>query len=74
MANLSLSYNLGNVGSLTNTMLFVTGQNLFLITKFTGFDPEVNVDKNIGGVPSFGIEYLPYPASRNFQFGVRFGL
>ncbi|TAD86777.1 MAG: SusC/RagA family TonB-linked outer membrane protein [Bacteroidetes bacterium] len=74
MANLSLSYNLGNVGSLNNTMLFVTGQNLFVITKFTGFDPEVNVDKNIGGVPSFGIEYLPFPAARNFQFGIRFGL
>lgn len=75
MANLSLSYNIGGIGnSVRNAMIFVTAQNLFVITKFTGFDPEVNVDKNISGVPSFGIEYLPYPASRSFQFGVRFGL
>lgn len=75
LANLSFSYNLGNLGKdIKNARVFVTGQNLFVITDFTGFDPEVNVDKNIGGVPSFGIEYLPYPAARTFQAGFRFGL
>lgn len=75
MANVSLSYNLGNIGKETkNANVFLTAQNLFVITKFSGFDPEVNTDKNIGGVPSFGIEYLPYPAARTIQAGFRFGL
>ncbi len=75
MANVSLSYNLGNIGKeIKNANVFLTAQNLFVITKFTGFDPEVNTDKNIGGVPSFGIEYLPYPAARTIQAGFLFGL
>jgi iron complex outermembrane receptor protein len=53
-----------------NLRLSLTGQNLFVITKFTGFDPEVNVDKNIDGVPSYGIEYTPYPSARTFTFGL----
>lgn len=75
LSNVSLSYNVGNVGKvIRNASVFVTGQNLAVFTKFKGFDPEVNVDKNIGGVPSFGIEYIPYPSARSFQLGVRFGL
>lgn len=75
LSNVNLSYNLGNLGkNIRNASIFVTGQNLFIITKFTGFDPEVNVDKNIGGVPSFGIEYIPYPSARTIQLGVRASL
>jgi iron complex outermembrane receptor protein len=53
-----------------NARLSVTGQNLFLITKYTGFDPEVNTNKAVNGVPSFGIDYVPYPNSRTFTFGL----
>lgn len=86
MANATLSYNLGNIGKLIKgANIYVTGQNLFVLTKFTGFDPEVNVDKtnagtsNTGpytgnGVPSVGIEYTPYPSARTFTFGVNFSL
>lgn len=75
MANVSLSYKVGNWGKvLKNVNVFLSAQNLFVITKYTGFDPEVNTDKNIGGVPSLGIEYIPYPSSRSFLFGFNFGL
>ena len=75
MSNLSLSYSLGNVGkAFKNANLFVTGQNLFVITKFTGFDPEVNVDKNANFAPSLGFEYQPYPSARTFTLGVNFSL
>ncbi|WP_319590799.1 TonB-dependent receptor [uncultured Draconibacterium sp.] len=50
--------------------LSLTGQNLFLITDYSGFDPEVNVNKAVDGVPSFGIDYVPYPNSRTFTFGL----
>ncbi len=75
LSNVTVKYNIGNIGNvIKNANVFVTGQNLALFTSFKGFDPEVNVDKNIGGVPSFGIEYIPYPTARSFQLGIQFGL
>ncbi|MBY0482097.1 MAG: SusC/RagA family TonB-linked outer membrane protein [Chitinophagaceae bacterium] len=74
LANLSASYNVGNVGVIKNLRLFLTASNLFIITKYSGFDPEVNTDKNIGGVPSLGIEYTPYPSAKSFNFGLNFSL
>ena len=75
LANATFNYSIGSVGKvLRGANVFVTGQNLFVITKFKGFDPEVNVDKNINGVPSFGIEYTPYPSARTFIFGFNFSL
>ncbi len=74
MTNATLSYNFGSVGkSIKGLSLYVTGQNLFVITKYSGFDPEVNTDHNINGVPSTGIEYIPYPSARTITFGINAG-
>jgi iron complex outermembrane receptor protein len=48
--------------------------NLFVLTKFSGFDPEVNIDKNNGGYPSRSIEYIPYPTPRTITFGLNLAL
>lgn len=75
LANLSLSYKLGDIGkTFKNMNISLTGQNLFIITKYTGFDPEVNTDGSHNGIPSLGIEYLPYPPARNILLGVNFSL
>jgi len=75
LANATVSYNLGSfVKFVRSSTIALTGQNLFVITDFTGFDPEVNVDKNINGIPSLGIEYVPYPTARRFQLSINFGL
>jgi iron complex outermembrane receptor protein len=75
LANATVSYNVGNIGkAFRNVNISLTGQNLFVITKFSGFDPEVNVDKQVDGIPSFGIEYIPYPTARTILLGVSFGL
>ena len=74
MDNITLSYNLGDVSKFKNASIFVTGQNLFIITKYSGFDPEVNTDKSLNGVTSLGIEYGPYPTARTVQVGVNFRL
>ncbi len=72
-ANATVTYRIGNIGKvIKGATLSLTGQNLFVITKYSGFDPEVNVDKNVGGIPSAGIEYIPYPSARNILLGVRF--
>lgn len=75
MSNVSLNYSIGNIGKVfKNVNLSLTGQNLFVITNYSGFDPEVNTDKSINGVTSFGIEYSPYPTARNIILGVTLSL
>jgi iron complex outermembrane receptor protein len=75
MANASISYFIGNIGnSIKNLNISLTGQNLFVITKYTGFDPEVNTDAGFGGIPSLGVEYIPYPSARTFLLGLNFSL
>ncbi len=49
-----------------NIRLSVTGQNLFVVTKYSGFDPEINTGSTIGGIQTFGIDYFTYPKARTF--------
>ena len=77
LANLSLAYNIGDVAKAFKGMVVhLTGQNLFVITKYSGFDPEVNVDAdtNLNGVPGLGIDYARYPSSRSIIFGINISL
>ncbi len=75
LANASLYYRLGNIGKdFRNVSISLTGQNLFVITNYTGFDPEVNTDAGFGGIPSLGVEYIPYPSARTILLGVSFSL
>jgi iron complex outermembrane receptor protein len=55
---------LGNV--VRNIRLSVTGQNLFVVTKYSGFDPEINTGSTIAGIQTFGIDYFTYPKARTF--------
>jgi len=50
--------------------LTLTGQNLFVITDYSGYDPEVNQDSSVAGVQSFGIDKFAYPKAQTFVFGV----
>lgn len=73
--NMSLAYNL-NTGRLgiqkwiTNLRLSVTAQNLFVITKYDSFDPEINTEKPIDRAVSYGVDYLSYPKARSVIFGL----
>lgn len=48
--------------------------NVFVISKYKGFDPEVNVDKALNGIPSLAIDYIGYPTQRTYLLGVSFSL
>jgi TonB-dependent starch-binding outer membrane protein SusC len=75
LGNLTINYNLGNLGKhVRNANIYVSGSNLFVITKYKGFDPEVNIDKSLNGIPSLGVDYIGYPSVRTFIFGVNFSL
>jgi TonB-dependent starch-binding outer membrane protein SusC len=69
--NLTLGYTFGmaKVPFLNNARLFMTGQNLFVITNYSGLDPEVNSDVTGSGVAPLGIDYLGYPRARTVSFG-----
>ncbi|MGB5668608.1 MAG: SusC/RagA family TonB-linked outer membrane protein [Maribacter sp.] len=72
--NATIGYNVPLTGEgLFKTMrLSVTGQNLFLITDYTGLDPEVTVATgDLGsGVPTRGIDWAAYPNPRTITFGI----
>ncbi|RIV67622.1 SusC/RagA family TonB-linked outer membrane protein [Flagellimonas aequoris] len=73
--NATLGYSLRpaliGLDGLVNTIrLSVTGQNLFVITDYTGFDPEINSNLTIDGIQTFGIDYFNYPKARTVVFGL----
>ena len=59
----SLPNNLVSKIKLTKFRLYVTGENLLTLTKYTGFDPEIG-----GNV--LGIDKGFYPQAKSFIFGV----
>lgn len=56
---------------LQSLRIYVSGQNLFTITKYTGYNPEVSVNGNSVSAP--GIDQGVYPATRNFVAGLNVG-
>jgi TonB-dependent starch-binding outer membrane protein SusC len=73
--NITLGYNvnlraLGVQKWATGIRAYATVQNVFVKTKYNGFDPEVNIDRSIAGVSSYGIDYLTYPRAKSFILGL----
>jgi TonB-linked SusC/RagA family outer membrane protein len=48
--------------------VYVSGDNLLLLTDYSGYDPEVHTES---GLASRGIDYLHYPRARTFTGGIR---
>ncbi len=73
--NMALGYNfntnaLGISNWASSVRLSVTAQNVFVSTNYSGYDPEVNADRNIGNISSYGIDFLSYPKARSFIVGL----
>jgi TonB-linked SusC/RagA family outer membrane protein len=51
---------------------YVTLNNVYTFTKYTGYDPEVNTRRATPLTP--GVDYAAYPRSRAFLFGVNLSL
>ena len=76
LRNVTLTYNLPKTLvdrlGIANANIYVQGNNLMVITKYSGFDPEAN---QMGGSATL----LPlnanfYPATRNYMIGLHIGL
>lgn len=72
LSNATISYDIGEIGAFNDISIGITGQNLFVITDYSGFDPEVNTVNLRNGVPSSGIEYIPYPSARTVLLNLSF--
>jgi hypothetical protein len=69
---ITLSYNLPEKVieklGISSMKIYGTGENIFTITDYSGFDPEVNA---FGGSNTVqGIDFGTYPQTRNIIFGL----
>jgi iron complex outermembrane receptor protein len=69
--NLNVSYNF-SVKSLgiSHARATLSAQNLFVITDYSGLDPEVSSVISSDGNATLGMDYLSYPRARTFSIGI----
>lgn len=74
LSNITLSWypNFRKKLGMRDLRFYVSAQNLFLLTGYSGPDPEVNIDPNGYGSIIAGYDYDAYPRSRMFTFGMSF--
>ncbi|MBT5152271.1 MAG: SusC/RagA family TonB-linked outer membrane protein [Flavobacteriales bacterium] len=74
--NLNISYDVDVKGSqwLNSAVVGLSGQNLLLLTNYSGYDPEVNTAASGNGAPSLGVDYTNYPRARTIALNVKFNL
>lgn len=77
LANLNLGYTINNLfgNDRRYVKVYASGQNLFLITDYTGYDPELSSRKGNQGIEDVapGINIGAYPNPRNITIGVKVG-
>lgn len=56
----------------SNVRIYVSGTNLFIITDYLGWDPEVNTDYRANNV-NLGNDFYSAPQPRTITFGIRAG-
>ncbi|GAB3176199.1 SusC/RagA family TonB-linked outer membrane protein [Telluribacter humicola] len=66
LSNFRLGYNIPVKGVLRNAQVYVAGNNLFVLTKFKGVDPELNT----GTINSGIYTKQQFPKSRSYQLGI----
>lgn len=69
-ATLGYIINTKKIDFIKRLQLYASGNNLFVITKYSGYDPEVNSDHASNSVPSIGIDWTTYPKARTVTFGL----
>ncbi len=74
--NLTIGYTIPSEAlrraKITRLRVYITGNNLYVLTRYSGYDPEVNTRRATPATP--GVDYSAYPRSRNYLFGVNLTL
>ena len=75
LKNVTLAYDMPlkkwNVNWLSSARIYFNGQNLWLLSKYRGYDPEVNVNPQSNTL--LGFDYCSYPSAKTFTFGLKIG-
>jgi TonB-linked SusC/RagA family outer membrane protein len=67
--NISLGYTLPEIKGINRARIYISANNLFTVTNYSGFDPEVN---SYGGSnTAIGVDNLVYPTAKTFLGGVQ---
>lgn len=75
LKNVQLTYNMpkeliSKIG-LSNVRVYVQGQNLVTLTKYSGLDPEINLRNYAAGFDrQIGVDGGSYPAAKQYIFGL----
>ena len=67
--NITLGYSLPKIKGIEKIRLYVSLNNLFTITKYSGFDPEVN--SYAGNNKVIGVDNLVYPQAKSYLGGLQ---
>lgn len=67
--NITLGYTLPSIKHVYRARIYFSANNLFTITDYEGFDPEVNTFG--GSNTTIGVDNLVYPSARSFIGGVQ---
>jgi hypothetical protein len=65
--NVMLSYNLPVMKWFTSANLYVSVQNLYTFSKYSGWDPDIS---SVNSNTSYGIDRASYPNPRSFTMGL----
>lgn len=73
LSYVSFGYSLpaGTIKGISNAQLFFSGQNLFVITDYSGFDPEV--DSFFSDPLRRGVDWSSFPKLRSYTVGLTVG-
>ena len=67
--NITLGYRLPAIKGINSARIYVSTNNLFTLTNYTGYDPEVNT--YAGSNTTIGVDNLVYPISRSVLGGIQ---
>src|SRR5699024_8437128 len=71
LRSVRLSYDLSSLTSaIRNAAVYITGENLYTITDYAGYDPGINAQGNA----NYRIDRHTYPSGRTFMLGIKLGL
>lgn len=74
--NIQLAYSLPvknwKKSYMKSAQLYISGQNLIVLTKYSGYDPEVNAYGSSNSMVQ-GVDYTVYPNSKSVTVGIRCG-
>ena len=69
--NLNIAYDFKvEALNIKNARATFSAQNLFVITDYSGLDPEVSTVISNDGIATLGMDYLSYPKARTFSVGL----